>query len=257
MAATVTFNFCGTTTVITGGASGIGLACSCAIAKAGGNVVLTASRVQEKNKIALDLLEKCKRKDSWIKMLACNVDEEESVRNFFQSIQDPIHYVIHSAGISPNTELMDQTQDEWNRVLHTNTTGSFLVLKYAASAMRQNPIVGDYRGKIVVITSTNGVNSFDPISAHYDASKAAGNMLVRVAGEHLAKVDKICVNGLAPGWVNTDMNATLPQDLREKETPKIWLGRWAEPHEMAVCVMQMLTMPYLMGQVIMVDGGYR
>ena len=109
----------------------------------------------------------------------------------------------------------------------------------------------------MLITSTNGVNSYDSVSAHYDSSKAACNMLVRVAAEQLMINDKIWVNGLAPGWINTEMNATLPDDLRQSESAKIWMGRWAEPDEMATCAMQLLTMPYLIGQVVMVDGGYR
>jgi NAD(P)-dependent dehydrogenase (short-subunit alcohol dehydrogenase family) len=108
----------------------------------------------------------------------------------------------------------------------------------------------------VLVTSTNGINSWDPVSAHYDASKAGNNIFVRVAAEKLSE-DQICINGLAPGWINTDLNATLPPDVREKESAKIWMKRWAEPDEMAVCSLHLLTMPYLMGQVVMADGGYR
>lgn len=122
--------------------------------------------------------------------------------------------------------------------------------------MKSNPVRGDYRGKILLVTSTNGINSQDPVSAHYDSSKAAANMLVRTAAEHLSEL-KICVNALAPGWINTDLNATLPPDVREKESSKIWMRRWAEPEEMARCALHLLTMPYLMGQVVMADGGYR
>jgi NAD(P)-dependent dehydrogenase (short-subunit alcohol dehydrogenase family) len=53
------------------------------------------------------------------------------------------------------------------------------------------------------------------------------------------------------------LNATLPPDVREKESAKIWMKRWAEPEEMARCAAHLLTMPYLMGQVVMADGGYR
>lgn len=122
--------------------------------------------------------------------------------------------------------------------------------------MKNNPLRGDFRGRIVLVTSTNGINSWDPVSAHYDSSKAANNLFVRVAAEKLSE-DQICINGLAPGWINTDLNATLPPDVREKESSKIWMKRWAEPDEMAQCALHLLTMPYLMGQVVMADGGYR
>ena len=85
--------------------------------------------------------------------------------------------------------------------------------------MKSNALVDDFRGKIVLITSTNSINSQDPVSAHYDSSKAAANMLVRTAAEHLSE-HQICVNTLATGWIDTDLSNTLPPDVREKENIK-------------------------------------
>jgi NAD(P)-dependent dehydrogenase (short-subunit alcohol dehydrogenase family) len=254
------FDFSGTTTVITGGASGIGLTCSSLIAKYGGDVVVSASRRPDKTEKALDRIRAAAGgKPIKVAAFPCEVGSESSVADFFEQISKAgirLDYLIHSAGVSPNTDFFDQSQSEWDTVLNTNTTGAFLVTKYAALAMKQNPVRGDFRGKILLITSTNGINSQDPVSAHYDASKAAANMLVRTAAEQLSQM-QICVNALAPGWINTDLNATLPPDVREKESAKIWMRRWAEPEEMAHCAAHLLTMPYLMGQVVMADGGYR
>lgn len=252
------FDFSDTWTVITGGASGIGLTCALGVAKAGGNVVVSASRKPEKTQAALLQIQQVNPKIQ-AKAFPCEVGQETSVAAFFEAIAREgiaIDHLIHSAGISPNTEFFDQTQAEWDQVQNTNATGSFLVTKYAALQMKHNPLHGDFRGRIVLVTSTNGINSWDPVSAHYDASKAANNLFVRVAAEKLSE-DQICINGLAPGWINTDLNATLPPDVREKESSKIWMKRWAEPDEMAQCTLHLLTMPYLMGQVVMADGGYR
>jgi NAD(P)-dependent dehydrogenase (short-subunit alcohol dehydrogenase family) len=258
MMPTVQFDFSGTTTVITGGSSGIGLMCAMAVAKAGGHVVISASRRADKTQSALEAI-RAVRADVQVYAFPCEVGQEVSVAAFFAAIGAagvrPDH-LIHSAGISPNTPFFEQTQHEWDGVQNTNATGAFLVTKYAALAMRSNPVRGDFRGKIVLVTSTNGINSWDPVSAHYDASKAANNLFVRVAAEKLAE-DQICINGLAPGWINTDLNATLPPDVRANESAKIWMKRWAEPEEMAHCALHLLTMPYLMGQVVMADGGYR
>lgn len=252
------FDFSGTTTVVTGGASGIGLTCALAVAKAGGNIIISASRRPDKTDAAMAKIKQA-NPNATVHAFPCEVGDEASVSSFFKSITDAglrVDNVIHSAGISPNTEFFDQTQSEWDQVQNTNATGSFLVTKHAALAMRGNPVSGDFRGRILLVTSTNGINSWDPVSAHYDASKAANNLFVRVAAEKLSE-DQICINGLAPGWINTDLNATLPPDVREKESAKIWMKRWAEPEEMAACALHILTMPYLMGQVIMADGGYR
>lgn len=256
--ARTSFDFSGTTTVITGGASGIGFSCAVSIAKAGGNLVISASRRPDKTQKAMETL-KGLNPNIQVHAFPCEVGQEESVKSFFSAIEQAgltADYLIHSAGISPNTDFYDQSQQEWDMVHNTNNTGAFLVTKYAAMLMRKNPLKGDFRGRIVLVTSTNGINSWDPVSAHYDASKAGNNIFVRVAAEKLSE-DQICINGLAPGWINTDLNATLPPDVREKESAKIWMKRWAEPDEMAVCSLHLLTMPYLMGQVVMADGGYR
>lgn len=259
--ARVTFDFSGTTTVVTGGASGIGLACARAIAAAGGAVFISESRSVAKTRSALEEISSAGA--ATVGSAPCDVGDEASVTSFFTAAAaafGTLDFVVHSAGISPNTEFFDQTQAEWDQVLNTNTTGAFLVTKYAAEQMKLQPLRGDIgggsRGSILLITSTNGINSNDPVSAHYDSSKAAANMLVRNAAELLAP-DHIGVNGLAPGWIDTELNATLPPDVREKESAKIWMNRWATPEEMAIAVMQMLTMPYCTGQVLLVDGGYR
>ncbi len=252
------FDFTGTTTVVTGGASGIGFTCAELIARSGGNIVISASRNPEKTEQAIGKLKKVNASIQ-VHAFPCEVGTEESVKNFFAAIKAAgirVDNLINSAGISPNTNFLEQTQDEWDTVYNTNTTGAFLVTKYAALSMKDNPLSGDFRGRIVLITSTNGINSQDPVSAHYDSSKAAGNMLVRTSAEHLSE-HQICVNALAPGWIETALNNTLPPDVREKETAKIWMRRWAKPEEMAACAAHILTMPYYMGQVLMADGGYR
>lgn len=257
MSATATFDFTGSTTLITGGATGIGAACAEAISAAGGAVIIgvhhrpprpAAESATPRAEVSLD------------------VGDEASVRQCLadaaaqaQAWGRPLRYVIHAAGISPNTPFDEQDAAEWDLVLRVNTTGAFLVTKHAAPVLRANDPQswggGTRRGAIVLVTSTNGVNSNDPVSAHYDASKAAKNMLVRNAAMHLAG-DQIMVNGLAPGWVDTSLNDTLPPDLREQENARIWTGRWADPEEMAQATLHLLTMPYLTGQVVLVDGGY-
>jgi 3-oxoacyl-[acyl-carrier protein] reductase len=256
--ARASFDFSGTTTVITGGASGIGLAIAETIVRCGGDVIVSASRNPTKTQSALQRLRGA-RAGAHATAIDCEVGREESVARFFEqagrSARD-IRYVVHSAAISPNTEFFEQTQKEWDTVLNTDLTGSFLVLKYAALMMRDYPVVDEWRGKIVLVTSSNGVNSYDPVSAHYDAAKAGANLLMRNAAEKLAPMG-ICVNALAPGWIQTGMNDTLPEDVRASESAKIWMGRWGTAEEMSQCVAHLLTLPYFVGQVLMPDGGYR
>ncbi len=256
--ARVTFDFSDTTSVVTGGASGIGLAAAETIVRSGGNVVISASRNPRKTVAALERL-RAAAPDASVVALACEVGREESVAGFFEEAGRSarnVRYVVHSAGISPNTEFFKQTQAEWDAVLNANLTGTFLVLKYASLMMRDNPVVDEWKGKIVLVTSSNGVNAYDPVSAHYDASKAGANLLMRNAAQELAPM-RICVNALAPGWIETALNDTLPDEVRASENAKIWMGRWGTPLEMGQCVAHLLTVPYLVGQILMPDGGYR
>src|SRR5882672_1360779 len=256
--ATVAFDFSGTTTIITGGASGNGLAVSQTIVGVGGGVVILARRKPGKTQSALHRLRAAAPAAS-VRALACEVGQEESVAQFFEQARQGarnLRYVVHSAAISPNTEFFDQTQKEWDAVLNANLTGSFLMLKYASLMLCENPVIDEWKGKIVLVTSSNGVNAYDPVSAHYDSSKAGANLLVRNAAEKLAPMG-ICVNALAPGWIQTALNDSLPDDVRASESAKIWMGRWGTPEEMGQCVAHLLTLPYLVGQVLMPDGGYR
>jgi 3-oxoacyl-[acyl-carrier protein] reductase len=257
--ARVQFDFSGTTAIVTGGASGIGLAIAETLVRGGGDVVISASRNPAKTAAALERLRAAARSDGRALAFGCEVGREDSVARFFEeaaSAARNIRYVVHSAAISPNTEFFEQTQAEWDAVLNTNLTGSFLVLKYASLMMRDHPVIDEWKGSIVLVTSSNGVNSYDPVSAHYDASKAGANLLMRNAAQKLASM-RICVNALAPGWIETVMNDTLPPDVRAAETAKIWMGRWGTAQEMGQCVAHLLTLPYLVGQVLMPDGGYR
>jgi NAD(P)-dependent dehydrogenase (short-subunit alcohol dehydrogenase family) len=256
--ARVSFDFSGTATIVTGGASGIGLAIAETIVRSGGDVIISSSRNPAKTAAALERLRTAAPRAQVLAM-RCEVGQEESVARFFAEAAAAarnIRYVVHSAAISPNTEFFEQTQADWDTVLNANLTGSFLVLKHAALMMRDSPVIDEWRGAIVLVTSSNGVNAYDPVSAHYDASKAGANLLMRNAAEKLASM-RICVNALAPGWVETAMNDTLTPEMRAAETGKIWMGRWGTAQEMGQCVAHLLTLPYLVGQVLMPDGGYR
>lgn len=255
------FDFSGTTTVVTGGASGIGLAISETLVRAGGDVIVSASRNPVKTQAALERLRAVNRQVS-VQAYPCEVGSEESVVRFFADAArgtregSPLRHVVHSAAISPNTDFFEQTQAEWDGVMNTNLTASFLMLKHAAETLRRNEPAGEWKGQIVLVTSSNGVNAYDPVSAHYDSSKAGANLLMKNAAELLARM-QIRVNALAPGWIQTALNDTLPDDVREQENARIWMGRWGTPEEMGRCVAHILTMPYLVGQVVMPDGGYR
>lgn len=165
-----------------------------------------------------------------------------------------ISAVVNTVGISPNTPLEEQTPEEWRQVFEVNVLGSFFSSRFIASRMKERGV----KGSITLITSTNGVNSQSSISAHYDASKAAQGHMMRILAEEYAPAG-IRINGVAPGWINTKMNDTLPEDERAKEMARIWSGRFADPSEVATFVAFVASTggSYIYGQNLMIDGGYR
>jgi NAD(P)-dependent dehydrogenase (short-subunit alcohol dehydrogenase family) len=131
------------------------------------------------------------------------VGDEASVRDFYQKIVtevgQSIDVLVHAAGISPNTPLDAQTPEEGEKVLKTNLIGTFLVVRGAETCMRASCQIGNEKcsGAIVLLSSSNAINSFAPISAHYDASKAGVVILTRDFAKEYAQYD-IRVNSVAP-----------------------------------------------------------
>ena len=164
---------------------------------------------------------------------------------------------INTIGISPNVPIEQQVldgKDGWRNVFEVNVYGCFLSTRVLAERMKSKSI----KGSIVLITSTNGINSQSQISTHYDSSKAAQAHMMKIFADHYAPAG-IRINAVAPGWIETAMNDTLPEDERAHETSKIWAGRFAEPHEIAafVAFVASSAASYAVGQNFMVDGGYR
>ena len=167
---------------------------------------------------------------------------------------EEVSVALNTIGISPNTEIEEQTPEEWKKVYDVNATGNFFALRTMALRMRKHKI----KGAIVTLSSDNARLSWSPISAHYDSSKAACELNVKHLAYHFAK-DGIRVNAIAPGWTNTPMNNTLPEDERRDVTSRIWMGRFAEPAEVAsvIALLASSATTFVTGQVWDVNGGFR
>ncbi len=237
--------------LITGSSKGIGKATAVEFAKLGYKVVINYLTDKENaEKLSNYLKEEYKTETLVIK---ADVSNEEQVKNMIQEIINKfgrIDVLVNNAGIAIDKEFEDRTVEDWKRTLEVNTIGTFLVSKYASENMVKNK-----NGKIINVSSTNGINTFFPSSIDYDASKAAViNLTYNLAIQFAPYIN---VNAVAPGWVNTEMNKELPKDLIEEETEKIYKKRFAEPEEIAkvICFLVSKDADYINGTVIKVDGG--
>ncbi|MFZ1626232.1 MAG: SDR family oxidoreductase [Candidatus Moraniibacteriota bacterium] len=193
--------------------------------------------------------------------------KDETEAAFAQSLQtavdvigEEISVAVDTIGVSPNVDFLKQNinsverdKEGWRRVFEVNVFSSALAARVILERMHDNGVKGSY----VVISSTNGINSYDEMSWPYDESKASLVLRPRILSKRYAKYG-IRVNGVAPGWIDTPMNKTLPADYREQEMSLIGVGRFAEPAEVAsvVAFLSGSGASYIHGQTIIVDGYY-
>lgn len=237
--------------VITGGNRGIGAACVEEFAKNGVNVAINYCHHEEE---ALNLAKEIKEKYS-VEVLAikCDVSKEEEVENMVNTILDTfgqIDILVNNAGVSRDSLLLDKNIKEFKRVLDVNLIGTYLCSKYIGKVMLEQK-----SGKIINISSTNGIDTYYPESCDYDASKAGVISLTHNFAREFAPF--ITVNSVAPGWVKTKMNQDLSVEQVSEEKKKILLNRFAEPEEIAKVVIFLASSKasYINDSIIRVDGG--
>ncbi len=238
--------------LVTGSSRGIGKAIALELARGGANIIINSSKTSEVGEKVVEEIKKLGRDAIFIK---CDVSKEEQVKKMIsEGIKKfgKIDLLVNNAGIVYDVPFFKKTTEEWRKTVDTNLFGSVFCSKYVAEEMKNKRI----KGTIINISSTNGINCFSPDSMDYDISKAGINLLTKDLAIELAP--NIRVNCVAPGWVDTDMNADLPKDFIKKEIKKIYLGRFAKPQEIAKVVSFLASddASFITGEIIKVDGGY-
>lgn len=238
--------------LVTGSSKGIGKATIIEFAKRGYNVVINYNNSENE---AFELKEYI-ISNFGVKAIAIKADvsSENEVKNMVETIINHFNHIdvlVNNAGIAIDKEFEDRTIEDWNKTLKINLIAPFIVSKYVGNEMLKQK-----SGKIINVSSTNGINSFFPTSIDYDASKAGIINLTHNLAIQFAPY--INVNCVAPGWVNTEMNKELPKELIEEETNKIYMKRFAEPSEIGkvICFLASEDANFINSEVIKVDGGY-
>jgi len=237
--------------LITGSSRGIGAAIARTFAENGAHVVINYSSSPER---AEELKSELLAFGGKVEIFKADISKEEDIKamiDFTVEKMGKLDVLVNNAGISNDVEWDQKTVADWEKIMKINLIAQFLAAKYCAEQLRQN------KGVIINISSTNGINSYDPISMEYDASKAGVISLTNNLAKALAP--SVRVNSIAPGWVSTEMNNTLPQDFLEEENKKIFLGRFASAEEIAKVALFLASdlASYVNGTTIMVDGGYQ
>ena len=236
--------------LVTGSSRGIGRSIAISFAKEGAKVIINYNSNEIDANIAYRIVSSYGNKCMCIK---ADVANEKDVKNMIETIVNEygrIDILVNNAGIAIDSEFEDKTTSNWKKTLNVNVIGPFLVSKYAGKIM-----VDQKYGKIVNISSTNGINTIYPYSVDYDASKAALiNLTKNLAIQFAPNVN---VNSVAPGWVDTLMNTELSKSYLRKEKEKILLKRFAEPEEISNVVLFLASNKarYITSEIITVSGG--
>ena len=183
----------------------------------------------------------------------CDVTDSDDVERAFKEVEEqqgPVEVLVANAGITKDTLVLRMTDDEWADVINTNLTGSFRVAKRAAKGMLRLR-----RGRIILISSVVGLLG-SAGQVNYAASKSGLVGMARSLARELGSRN-ITANVVAPGFVETEMTAVLPEDKKNEYLAQIPLGRYASVDEVASSVVWLSSdgAAYITGAVIPVDGG--
>lgn len=244
-------NFKDKVVLVTGSSRGIGRSIAVRFARCGANVVINYRNNEEEAEVIEEII------SSYADCMSIKADvsKERDVKRMIDTIIDKyghIDIVVNNAGIAIDNDFEDHNIKDWQETLNTNLIGVFLVSKYAGSHMVDNKY-----GKIINMSSTNGIDTIYPYSVDYDASKAGLINLTKNLAIQFAPY--VNVNAVAPGWVDTGMNDDLPKSYLQEEKEKTLLKRFAEPEEIADVVLFLASdkARFIDGEVIRVDGGLK
>jgi NAD(P)-dependent dehydrogenase (short-subunit alcohol dehydrogenase family) len=226
------------TILVTGGNRGIGLAIARAFAKQGDRVAVThrGSGAPE-----------------GLFGVTCDVTDSAAVDAAFSAVEGelgPVEVLVANAGITDDTLLLRMSEEQFQRVIDTNLTGSFRCAKRASTKMLRARW-----GRIIFISSVVGLYG-GPGQVNYAASKAGLVGMARSITRELGGRN-ITANVVAPGFIETDMTDALPEQRKAEIISAVPAGRLAHPDEVAAAVTWLAgdAAAYISGAVIPVDGG--
>ena len=246
----------GKTAIVTGASRGIGRAVAVALAASGANVVINYAGNSAAAKETVDLCKKvCGKEEAEAKFLPVQADVStaagcRTVADAALKAFGRIDILVNNAGITRDNLLMRMPEEDFDAVIDTNLKGTYLMMKAVS-----RPMMKQHYGRIVNMSSIVGIAG-NSGQVNYAASKAGVIGMTKSFAKEIAGRG-ITVNAVAPGFIETDMTAALPESAAETIKASIAMGRMGTPEDVANVVRFFASeeASYVTGQVICVDGG--
>ena len=238
------------TAVATGGSRGLGRAICLELARGGANVVLCYAG----NEVAAnETVAACESLGAKAVAIRCDVSKEDEVKALMDAALKTfgrIDILVNNAGITRDGLLMMMKPEDFDAVIAANLKGAFLCMKAVARQM-----VRQRYGRIVNLSSVVGLRG-NAGQVNYAASKAGVIGMTKSLAKELAGRN-ITVNAVAPGFIDTEMTAVLPDSVKEAMGEQIPLKRFGRTEDVADMAAYLASdkAGYITGQVICVDGG--
>jgi len=246
------FDLTGRVAIVSGGSMGLGLQMAEGLAEMGANLVLCA-RKKERCEGAAEAL---RRQGVQTLALACDVKDKAAIHRVVDETLAKfgrIDILLNNAGVSWGASVEEMTLEQWDKVISTNLTGTFLFCQAVSKSM-----AAQGAGKIINIASVAGMGgaSSDLQAIGYHASKGGVIAFTRDLACKWAPRN-IQVNAIAPGWFPTHMSSGVIQQRKDSLLAKIPLGRFGGDHDLkgAAVFLASDASAYVTGHVLVVDGG--
>ncbi|MFY9909306.1 MAG: SDR family oxidoreductase [Candidatus Sulfotelmatobacter sp.] len=246
------FDLTGQVAIVSGGSMGLGRQMAEGLAEMGTNLVLCARKKARCEQTAEEL----RAQGVQALALECDVRDPDAIRGVVNTTLDKfgrIDILINSAGVSWAAPVEDMTLEQWDKVLSTNLTGTFLFCQAAGKAM-----LAQRSGKIINIASVAGLggSSAELQAIGYHASKGGVIAFTKDLACKWA-AHNIRVNAIAPGWFPTHMSERVIEHRKESLLTKIPMNRFGADHDLkgAAVFLASPASAYVTGHVLVVDGG--
>lgn len=243
-------NLVGKVAIVTGASRGIGRAIALCLADAGADVVVNYAGNQSAAEHTVAEIETIGRKAIAMQADVGKAEQAEQLVTTTLAQFGRVDIMINNAGITRDNVIMRMKEEQFDQVIETNLKGVFHCIKAVT-----RPMMKQRFGRIINISSIVGVTG-NAGQANYAAAKAGVIGLTKASAKELASRG-ITVNGVAPGFITTDMTAILTSEVKEKLLQQIPLQHFGQPEHIAKVVHFLASdaADYMTGQMIHVDGG--